>query len=243
MSHDSPRLLWTGGQNRPPLWAERSIVDIITSGAARTMSSREIARLADRISAIIDGSASEDEAMSVALSAVGLVAFPVQRLADFCAGREQGSDSDKIIDDAYSGRAIARSFASVLSGHYPYAASIVSSVVSACAYADATLVPCAVYLQASSQDLQCVKTYIVHSPASGLIKIGKSKDVVSRIRSLETGAGAKLSVLAVLDGDCESELHVKFAAIRRFGEWFADDGRIEAYARDVAAQKLLGGVA
>lgn len=71
-----------------------------------------------------------------------------------------------------------------------------------------------------------VSTYIVRNPATGLLKIGKSVDVESRVKSLEIGAGTSLELLYTVPVDVESQLHKEFSEIRVFGEWFTDDGSI-----------------
>ena len=63
------------------------------------------------------------------------------------------------------------------------------------------------------------KTYFILSQ-SGLLKIGKAYDPDSRLKSLQAGAGEELEMLAVLDENKEAELHKRFAAYRRRGEWF-----------------------
>jgi hypothetical protein len=75
-----------------------------------------------------------------------------------------------------------------------------------------------------------VMTYVIKNPDLGLIKIGRTRDVSARIKALQTGAGIKLSTLAIIVGDIEKELHQRFADLRVFGEWFRDDGRIEEFA-------------
>lgn len=93
---------------------------------------------------------------------------------------------------------------------------------------------CATKNGGASEDSK-TKTYIIKSPASGLIKIGKSGKPNERINGLGTAAGCKLDVLAIIDDDIEAELHKRFASIRVYGEWFRDDGQIAAFAADVAA--------
>lgn len=59
------------------------------------------------------------------------------------------------------------------------------------------------------------------------VKIGiTERDVQSRIAGLQTGCPEKLQVYAVLPGDLilEKELHDRFAALRRNGEWFLREG-------------------
>lgn len=64
------------------------------------------------------------------------------------------------------------------------------------------------------------KVYFVQGPG-GLIKIGFSLDVPSRIRSLESNCGP-LQLRLQLDGGrrLERHLHRLFKDLRRHGEWF-----------------------
>ena len=57
----------------------------------------------------------------------------------------------------------------------------------------------------------------------GLIKIGVAKDVASRLRTLQTGSGVALELLATVPGSyaLERHYHDRFAVDRRHGEWFA----------------------
>ena len=82
----------------------------------------------------------------------------------------------------------------------------------------------------NSHDTKVTKTYIVRNNTNGLIKIGQSRDVEQRVRSLSTMAGSELEILCVIDGNIEGELHRKFSGYRTTGEWFDDrDGQIMAY--------------
>lgn len=75
-----------------------------------------------------------------------------------------------------------------------------------------------------------IKTYIIRNNTNGLIKIGRSRDVEQRVRSLSTTAGSELEILCVIDENIENELHRKFSSYRTTGEWFDDrDGQITAY--------------
>lgn len=65
-----------------------------------------------------------------------------------------------------------------------------------------------------------VATYFVEAELVGLIKIGKSNNIPSRLSSLQCGSPVRLRVLGALRGDCESELHARFEAHRSHGEWF-----------------------
>jgi hypothetical protein len=76
------------------------------------------------------------------------------------------------------------------------------------------------------------KTYIIKSPASGLLKIGKTIDMKQRLAALQNGSGVPLEVLVVIDENIEHELHLRFKNLRVFGEWFRDDGQIAQFIEE-----------
>jgi hypothetical protein len=67
---------------------------------------------------------------------------------------------------------------------------------------------------------------------AGLIKIGVTTNLTSRLRAIRNSSPVSVEVLATMPG-CgifkEMQLHDRFAALRRHGEWFEDDGSIRAY--------------
>ena len=67
------------------------------------------------------------------------------------------------------------------------------------------------------------KTYFILNTETKLIKIGKSIRPDQRLRDIQGMAGAKLKMLAVIDKNIESELHIHFKKYRRTGEWFDDN--------------------
>lgn len=67
------------------------------------------------------------------------------------------------------------------------------------------------------------KTYFILNTETKLIKIGKSIRPDQRLRDIQAMAGAKLEMLAVIDKNIESELHIHFKKYRRTGEWFDDN--------------------
>jgi hypothetical protein len=61
-------------------------------------------------------------------------------------------------------------------------------------------------------------------PLHGLyIKIGRSKNVLQRLKNLQTGTYGQLTIAALEPGGSalEAELHKKFSHLRRQGEWFS----------------------
>jgi hypothetical protein len=70
-----------------------------------------------------------------------------------------------------------------------------------------------------------VQTYFIASSSS--VKVGKTlKSPLERLRQFQTAHPEKLRLLAALDGDCEKELHLRFAKHRQQGEWFSLDSEI-----------------
>lgn len=98
------------------------------------------------------------------------------------------------------------------------------------ALAEASLMSAAM---AGPAKIKTVGTYIVKNPASGLLKIGKSSDILTRLRSLSVGSGARLELIAEIDRDIEASLHEEFSHLRVFGEWFRDDGSIVEKAKQL----------
>lgn len=68
-----------------------------------------------------------------------------------------------------------------------------------------------------------INTYVVEGVGTGLVKIGKSYDVRSRVRSLQGGSPTHLKVIRSIPFDCERRMHVRFAHLRKHGEWFEFD--------------------
>jgi hypothetical protein len=73
--------------------------------------------------------------------------------------------------------------------------------------------------------------YFIECPANGLIKIGVSRNVESRLATLSTASPVELRLLGVIDG-CradEDKLHQRFAADRHHGEWFSPSPELSRY--------------
>lgn len=64
--------------------------------------------------------------------------------------------------------------------------------------------------------------YFIQGEATGLIKIGYSRNLLTRFSQLQTASADTLRLLARLRGnqDRERELHARFAPWRKHGEWF-----------------------
>lgn len=72
----------------------------------------------------------------------------------------------------------------------------------------------------SMDDLECV--YFLHAMGTDLVKVGWTRSLPHRIRSLSTGCPHKLRLLAIIPGSIEQELelHRSLAPYRKNGEWF-----------------------
>lgn len=69
--------------------------------------------------------------------------------------------------------------------------------------------------------------YLIAQGAGSAIKIGSTRDPVSRIKELQTGSSETLLLQRVIcfrsrseATECEKQLHEKFAHYRKCGEWF-----------------------
>lgn len=138
---------------------------------------------------------------------------------------------DKRLDLVSSARAYVKSVA-LMFAKYPLVESSALNLANIIFYAESCLIPAmllgSIEAKAAARD---VSTYIIRNPQSGLIKIGKTCHLKTRIASLQTGSGIDLQVLAVIDGDIERDLHKTFSDLRVHGEWFKDrDGSIAAFA-------------
>lgn len=77
--------------------------------------------------------------------------------------------------------------------------------------------------------------YIARGLTSGLLKIGRTRKLRSRIQGLATTVQEPIETLAVIvtGGLYENALHRQFAAHRtapeRGREWYADDGAIRSF--------------
>lgn len=82
--------------------------------------------------------------------------------------------------------------------------------------------------------------YVIGSRDHHHVKIGHSTDAMARRDTLQTGSPFRLEVLLTVQGGArlERELHRRFAAERREGEWF-DFGKRDAVAEISAAIKEI----
>lgn len=84
------------------------------------------------------------------------------------------------------------------------------------------------------------KTYLILDTGANLIKIGKSCNPASRMKTMQAHNGSILELIHVFPADIEMQLHVKYKDKRKHYEWFdvcADD-----VVKYVEGDKILLGV-
>lgn len=195
---------------------------ILNVNSVVTMSSLEM---------VAAGTATNEQAAAVANAVIHGLMRPIMT-----ARHTQVTDRESY-DNAWNAMQTTRSLARhavILLKRYPELATSIEDSLAVTAYAEALVLGVLNerFVNSSARAATNCKTYIVKNPASGLIKIGKSISPESRIKGLETGAGAALETLAILSGDRERELHLTFSDLRVFGEWFSDDGSISTFLAD-----------
>lgn len=82
--------------------------------------------------------------------------------------------------------------------------------------------------------------YFVRSKASGLIKIGTSRRLGTRVAALRGEAGSEVELLGVVQGglDTEDDIHAMFQQHRVKGEWFKPHAELMAHIAVHAAPGL-----
>ena len=83
-----------------------------------------------------------------------------------------------------------------------------------------------------------MNVYFIRNEETGSVKIGRSGDPESRLKTLQTGAEGKLVLAAVFPGWGEAEekwLHQLFEPNRIRGEWFNDESETSLFSRVVDA--------
>ena len=67
--------------------------------------------------------------------------------------------------------------------------------------------------------------YIIQSDVTGMIKVGRSKNPLKRLKQLQTGNPNKLKLIASFKGEGwkEKSIHERLDRYRLEGEWFSYD--------------------
>lgn len=63
-------------------------------------------------------------------------------------------------------------------------------------------------------------TYVIGSRDLATVKIGRSVHPIKRLSSLQTAHAESLKLMAVIEGDMESQIHERCKCFRMSGEWF-----------------------
>lgn len=75
--------------------------------------------------------------------------------------------------------------------------------------------------------------YFIQSVHGGLIKIGFSINLESRLSMLQLGSPVRLITIGIIEADeaerLELECHNKFRHLREYGEWFNPDSELLDY--------------
>src|SRR3972149_7088328 len=74
-------------------------------------------------------------------------------------------------------------------------------------------------------------TYFLQAGASGPIKIGSTRNLAVRIRTLMTMSPVPLRLLGVMKGDHEEACHMHLGVFRIHGEWFTPAGPVLEFIR------------
>ena len=76
--------------------------------------------------------------------------------------------------------------------------------------------------------------YFIQCTTTGFVKIGKSTNPKSRLKSLQCGSPTKLKLIKKIEGGIylESILHEYFKHLHRHGEWFKYDGELKRFLKD-----------
>lgn len=80
--------------------------------------------------------------------------------------------------------------------------------------------------------------YVYAVEGAGLVKIGRSVAPSFRMTMLQSGSPVKLKLRGWVTGDhrLERELHDRFSAYRRHGEWFALAGIVAEWVDGLAVE-------
>src|SRR5712691_8608308 len=77
-------------------------------------------------------------------------------------------------------------------------------------------------------------TYFLQAGRDGPIKIGSTRNLIVRLRTLVAMSPIPLRLLGVMKGDHEEDCHVRLGAFRLHGEWFAPSETVKEFIRSNA---------
>ena len=82
-------------------------------------------------------------------------------------------------------------------------------------------------------------TYFLQAGDNGPIKIGWTKNLLVRLRSLSMMSPIPLKLLGVIKGNIEERCHVRLGAFRVHGEWFAPSPVVLDFIRVNATSEIV----
>ena len=79
------------------------------------------------------------------------------------------------------------------------------------------------------------QVYFIKGEETNKIKIGVSKNVTSRFKTIQASSGENLLLMGWTRGDTklEKEIHERFSNIRSHGEWFQETKELKNYIYDL----------
>jgi hypothetical protein len=82
------------------------------------------------------------------------------------------------------------------------------------------------------------RVYFVQAEGGGFIKIGHAVNLAQRLATMQLGCPLRLQILVNVPGGVrrEKELHVRFKAYRRHGEWFEPADELLAFIEEMRAE-------
>jgi ORF6N domain len=83
-------------------------------------------------------------------------------------------------------------------------------------------------------------TYFLQAGRDGPIKIGSTRNLIVRLRTLGAMSPVPLRLLGVMKGDHEEDCHVRLGAFRLHGEWFAPSETVKEFVRSNAITPPAG---
>lgn len=83
-------------------------------------------------------------------------------------------------------------------------------------------------------ETEVAQVYFIQEGEDGPIKVGHTKNIDSRFKTLQTAHHRPLRILLLLDGDSELEesLHQKFRHLHIHGEWYMPDVELLDFIRE-----------
>lgn len=85
-----------------------------------------------------------------------------------------------------------------------------------------------------------VYTYIAYDEVSGLTKIGRSSNYQVRIQKLSRSIGNPMSLINVIAGDIEKQLHNKYREYSVGNEWFYFNESLLHELRNISSKGRVG---